>query len=73
MSQEVVNMEQVCCILGYLLSAREGMVEARDVGHDGLLVRAGCTNDVCRERGVGWGWEWAGEGGGLLNRSHYRS
>lgn len=25
------------------------MVEARDVGHDGLLVRTGCAHDVCGE------------------------
>lgn len=23
------------------------MVEARNVGHDGLLIRSSCTNDIC--------------------------
>lgn len=32
---------------GYLLGAREGVVEARHVGHDGLLVRTGRAHNVC--------------------------
>lgn len=35
------------CILGYLLRPGEGVVEARNVGHDGLLIWAGRTNDIC--------------------------
>lgn len=34
----------------YLLSPRKGMVEARDIGHDGLLVGAGCVDNVCKRR-----------------------
>ena len=30
----------------HLLSAREGMIEAGHVGHDGLLVGPQCTHDV---------------------------
>lgn len=41
---------------GYLLSAREGVVEARDVGHDGLFIRTGSAHNVC---------EGGGEGGGV--------
>lgn len=31
----------------YLLGAGEGVVEARHVGHDGLLVRTGRAHNVC--------------------------
>lgn len=44
---------------GYLLSAREGVVEARDVGHDGLFIRTGSAHNVCEGGGRG-GW-----GGGV--------
>lgn len=48
------------------------MVEARDVGHDGLLVRTGSAHDVCggggrkevREGLGGWGME-----GGVVRQS----
>lgn len=36
---------------GYLLSAREGVVEARDVRHDGLLIRTGSAHNVCEGGG----------------------
>lgn len=38
---------------GYLLSAREGVVEARDVGHDGLFIRTGSAHNVCEGGGRG--------------------
>lgn len=41
---------------GYLLSAREGVVEARDVGHDGLLIRTGSAHNVCEGGGRGGGF-----------------
>lgn len=45
---------------GYLLSAREGVVEARDVGHDGLFIRTGSAHNVCEGGGgVGWGGGWS--------------
>lgn len=41
---------------GYLLSTREGVVEARDVGHDGLLIRTGSAHNVCEGGGRGEDW-----------------
>lgn len=32
---------------GYLLCSREGMVEARDVGHDGLFIWTSCAYNIC--------------------------
>lgn len=42
------------------------MVEARDVGHDRLLVRTGSAHNVCEEeRRSGRGWRMEDEGGSL--------
>lgn len=41
----------------YLLGAREGMVEAGHVSHDGFLIRSGGANNVCQEKpGVKGSW-----------------
>ena len=52
---------------GYLLGAWEGVVEARDVGHDRLLVRTGSAHNVCGGKRGGQGGGGGGrgvEGGG---------
>lgn len=37
-------------ILRYLLGSWEGVVEARNIGHDGFLVRTGSSNNVCQKK-----------------------
>lgn len=56
---------------GYLLGTGEGVVEARDVGHDGLFVRTGSAHDVCERREGGDG-VWM-EGCRWLNRAHNKT
>lgn len=60
-------------ILRYLLGSWEGVVEARNIGHDGFLVRTGSSNNVCQKKPhvksiINWREESKGEGEPQLSR-----